>query len=119
MPSTSSKTLRVVIDDLEGARPKAADDALGHNRADALDESGPEVFADSLHGIGHRRFVPVDLELFAKAGVESPGTLHAQHFTGGHGDEIANHADRLSAPGDLYFDDTVAVFFVGKGDPFN
>ena len=78
-----AEPLRAAVDDLEGLRSKTADDPFGHDRADPFDETGPEVLANALDRIRYRRVVAVDFELFAKAGVDTPGAFHAQHFAGG------------------------------------
>jgi hypothetical protein len=113
------KTLGMVVDDFKGARSKAADNALGHDRPNPSDQPGTQVFTDSLDGIGQNRLIAVDLELLAEARVESPGTLHAQYFAWGYGDEIAHHTDGILASGDLYFNNGITVFFIRKSNPLN
>ena len=49
------KLLDVGLDDVEGGLPEQLDDALGHDRADALDEARSEVLFDAVNrGRGSR-----------------------------------------------------------------
>jgi hypothetical protein len=58
-----------VVDDVHDVDAEVLDHALGHHRADALDQPGSQVPLDALHGRGQHGGVGGHLELLAVPGV--------------------------------------------------
>ncbi len=95
----------LVVDDVHDVGAEVADHPLGHDRADALDQAGPQVPADALLGRGQDGRVGVDLELPAVLQVGRPAAAQPERLADlrseqrpDRGDELGIRADR-PAPG--------------------
>lgn len=98
----------MVVEYFDGFVTKVLYDAVGELFANSLNRTRGEVSFDGFCGGGRDDFIPLDLELFAVAGVENPGALDSDVFV---------FADRGKVAGDDDFVCGYIVrFFVQKED---
>ena len=110
-PRQLGQQLRLVLDDLQGALPKALDDAGGGFSADALNHPGGQKGQNFAFGLRHHPFQELRAELAAIRGVIGPAAgnqqafAHSDHGNGTHdGGHLAGFA--------VQFQDRVAVLLI-------
>ena len=94
------------------------DDSLGHDRIDALDETGAQIFLDPIDRGRHRGFVLNYLELLTVFGMIGPFPSNFCNFAGDWCHQISNNCHQVPLPVHLQFGDGVRVFLVGVCDSF-
>jgi hypothetical protein len=114
-----AQPLDLLVDHSQRLFAELFHNAVGHHRADSLDQARPQVFTNPIHGRGHDGFIAVHLELLAVAAVLAPAPLQPQHFAGRQRHEVAHCGHRIPAAGNLHPDHAVTVFLAGVGDPFH
>ena len=79
---------------------KVLDHALGHHRADALDQPGPQIPLDALDGRGQHGGVGEHLELLAVPGMRDPSAAHPQGLAHLRAQQRADHRQQVrTTPG--------------------
>lgn len=107
-----------VGDDVEGFFLEVVDNFIGVRGADARDESGAEVFADTVDVGGEGGFEGVDFKLVSILGVGDPGALEFEGFAALKAGKGAGDGDFLFFSERFEFGDGVVIFFVGVDDTF-
>lgn len=91
------EALRLLLDDLERVQPEVPGDAVGEDRADALDQAGAEVAADALDGGGQDGRVVLHRELLAVLRVGAPPALHPERLAHLGAEERAHDGEQIAA----------------------
>jgi hypothetical protein len=109
---------RLVLDDVHDVDAEVADHALGHHRADALDQARTQVPLDALHRGRQHDGVGEHLELLAVLRMGCPPAAHPQALAYLSTQQRPDRRDQVRAaaarvdPGDH-----VPGLRVGEGDP--
>lgn len=83
--------LQFIFDDIESFTAEPLDDSLGHDRADALNETGAQVSLDAIDRGWDLRFEIQHLELPAVSGMIGPLTLHQEDFSRRDSHQVSHH----------------------------
>ena len=109
----------LVVDDVHDVDAEVGDHALGHHRADALDQARAQVSLDALGGGRQHGGVGVHLELLAVFRVARPPAAHPQGLAHLRAEQRPHRRDevRAAAPG-IYPGDRVPGLRIGEGHAF-
>ena len=114
-----TKTVGLLVEDLQGIEAEFLDDALRGDLADALDEAGAEILLDPCerrrHELGHARraqlltVVAIDLDLSTRADARTDRDLR----------EHAHHGESVAPTRHEHLHDTEAVLTIFERDPLD
>ncbi len=113
-----AQALWLFIDDREGLRAEMLDDALGGNRPDTADQTGPEILANAFNRRRKERAKRRDAELSPVLWMSGPHPFELNAFAR---IDAAHLPDRhhLGPAGGLQLQDGVAIGRVPVGESFD
>ena len=111
--------LNLIFDDIERFFAEFGHNPLGHDWADAFDETGAQVLLDAIHRSGNRRLAVHYLELLTVFGMIGPLSPHLDNLAGHGGHEVTNDGYKVPLAVHFKFRYGVAVLRVGISDPLN
>ena len=113
------ESLQSIFDDIESLLTEPLDNSLGHDRANALDQSGAQVLSDAIDRCRGLRLEMRNLELLAVSGVMGPFAFHGKDLSRCESHKIPHHGGQAPLSGDLYLGNGEPILFVGVGDSFD
>ncbi len=87
---------RLFVQHAEGVLAEGVHDARGHGFAHALDQAGPEIVADALHGCGQQVLVAFHGELPPEARVVHPAAHQLQRGSRLRRNHVPHHAEHVA-----------------------
>ncbi len=114
-----SELIQFVFDDIESLLAEPLDDSLGHDRTNALDQTGAQVFSDAIDRCGDLRLEMRNLELLAVSRVMGPFAFHDEDFSRSESHKIPHHGGQPPLSRDLDLGNGEPILFVGVGDSFD
>ncbi len=115
-PGHLGKPLRMVLDDVERGETEAADEPLGHHRADAGHEPRSQIALDADERGGRHGHIAFDTKLLAVGPVVLPPAGEPQILARLHAEEVADRRHRVAPAGDGQSDDAPGIRLVDVAD---
>ena len=112
MPSTSCKSCRRLLDDVEHLLAEGLDQLLGVDRADAFDHPRGEILLDALGGGRRRRTQKVGAELHTVRAVVDPPAARLDELAGTDRCGMADDGNQVALAAGLHPQDAKAAILV-------
>jgi len=96
------KLFDFIFDDIQCLFSKFFNNSTGHNRSEPFDESGTQIFSNSINGCRNRGLGFHNLELLAKSGMINPFATHIENFAWCRRHQVSHYCNQIPLSVNFY-----------------